>query len=564
MGVLDQSARHRSQHPALPPLVAGTLLTLLLLGLGATLHSMANRLIQARKRVEEANLARVELQSLLPQIEELDSLTDLYLLNRSPDTLRDARALAATIQIGAEQISDGVARQDNNVRLEACAHDLLRATDALGLPGVNFPDLARQTCGDNLLRMEEGQRVLWRGRSDEFLEHVQSLWLASFLFVLFTALATMVAFVMLARNAVFRDRALRQFSAANDRWSSALEVLDAHATEMKLLGDARDQFQMCVSAKDACDVSVHFIDQLLPRSGGALCMIDNSRQTILLQGSWGGNADVPEIFPLDACCGLRTGRERWRTPDGSVVNCGHFNAAPPSRYVCLPLVANGDTLGILYVECVGDETADLLERKVDPLRALLQLAAMTIAGLNLRARLENQSIRDSLTGLFNRHFMEITLERELRRATRKNTSLAVFMIDADNFKQFNDTFGHKAGDIVLRAIADRFFTSVRTEDIVCRYGGEEFVIILPDISVEKAVDRAESIRQAILSLRLSDNGQSLGVVTISIGVAMYPDDGDAIDQLLQAADRRLYAAKNNGRNQIMSAQQDARVLIAAR
>jgi diguanylate cyclase (GGDEF)-like protein len=249
---------------------------------------------------------------------------------------------------------------------------------------------------------------------------------------------------------------------------------------------------------------------------------------------------------------------------GPVKSGGHFIGTPPSRYVCLPLAAHSDTLGVLYIQCGSEQAASLVERNLDPLSALLQLASMTIAGLNLRGKLENQSIRDSLTGLFNRRFMEIALERELRRASRKQASLAVFMIDADHFKQFNDTFGHKAGDTVLREIADRFLSTVRGEDVVCRYGGEEFIIILPDIGAEKAVQRAESIRESVAALRLADHGQSLGPVTISIGVAVYPGDGRDMEQILQAADRRLYAAKNNGRNQVVFAGQAAQMPIAAR
>jgi diguanylate cyclase (GGDEF)-like protein len=120
---------------------------------------------------------------------------------------------------------------------------------------------------------------------------------------------------------------------------------------------------------------------------------------------------------------------------------------------------------------------------------------------------------------------------------------------------FNDTFGHNAGDTVLRAVAERFLSSVRSEDVVCRYGGEEFVVILPDISREKAGERAQEVREAIQALRVSDNGQTLGSVTVSIGVAMYPEDGRHIEALMQAADRSLYVAKNNGRNQVVFAAQ---------
>jgi len=294
-----------------------------------------------------------------------------------------------------------------------------------------------------------------------------------------------------------------------------------------------------------------------------LCIIDNSRQLLEQQSSWGEGGPSQEVFSVEACCGLRGGQMRWRTPEDSVLHCQHFDGPPPERYLCMPLVGHGDMLGLLHLRCESAEVAEMVERKSAPLRALLQLTSMTVGALNLRSRLENQSIRDSLTGLFNRHFMEITLERELRRATRRESSLAVFMIDADHFKQFNDTFGHKAGDVVLRALAERFLASVRSEDVVCRYGGEEFVVILPDIDLERAADRARQVREAISALRVSEKEQTLGPITVSIGVAVFPQDGRTIDALLQGADRSLYHAKRNGRNRVAFAAETAQAPIGS-
>jgi len=184
----------------------------------------------------------------------------------------------------------------------------------------------------------------------------------------------------------------------------------------------------------------------------------------------------------------------------------------------------------------------------------VELAAVSIAGLNLRSKLESQSIRDSLTSLFNRHFMEVALDRELKRAERHGTNLAVFMLDVDHFKQFNDVYGHEAGDTVLREVADVFRRCVRSEDIVCRYGGEKFVIILPEITPEMAFERAEKIRVEVGAVRVRLRGEVLREVTISIGIAMYPQSGDFLDQILRVADRSLYEAKHRGRNQTVFAE----------
>jgi diguanylate cyclase (GGDEF)-like protein len=194
---------------------------------------------------------------------------------------------------------------------------------------------------------------------------------------------------------------------------------------------------------------------------------------------------------------------------------------------------------------------------MDGLRQLVQLTGMAIATLNLRTKLENQSIRDSLTGLFNRYFMQISLERELARAARRKQNLAIFMLDLDHFKKFNDTFGHAAGDTVLKAVAEIFRSSTRTEDIACRYGGEEFTIMLPDVTPAAAYERAEGIRLAIAGLRVPLEKEVYAEFTVSIGVAVYPNDGEYADVLLRRADTALYRAKRQGRNQVVQFEEAA-------
>jgi diguanylate cyclase (GGDEF)-like protein len=205
---------------------------------------------------------------------------------------------------------------------------------------------------------------------------------------------------------------------------------------------------------------------------------------------------------------------------------------------------------MLYVQCQTAEQVIAVNQRMDGLRQLVQLTGMAIATLNLRTKLENQSIRDSLTGLFNRHFMQISLERELSRAARRKQTLAVFMLDLDHFKKFNDTFGHAAGDTVLKEIAEIFRSSIRTEDIACRYGGEEFTIMVPDVTPTIALQRAESIRRAVAGLRVPLDKEVYAEFTVSTGVAFYPEDGETADLLLRRADLALYRAKRSGRNQV--------------
>ncbi len=554
---------------AIPKLVlAASCAILLTLCAGGLLDFRINNLIETQDWSEHSLEVQSILQIMQVRLDRFNAIAHLYLVDHAPSTLRETQNLSVVIESSARHVgtlvSDNRTQDDNVQRLSRCASNLIESARSLdGSTPARLTD-TQLSCREIISLMQEQERVLADSRSKKVVSSKVSLLAVGLSLACFSILVVIVLFGVLVRDALFRRLAQQQaasineqLAASNSRLATTIQAMEDRAREMKLLDAARDQLQMCASAKDAHEMTSHFVSTLLPTSMGALSMINNSRQMIELRSSWGSVSSIAESFPLDGCCGMRSGHARWRNPESSVLHCEHFAGPPPERYVCLPLVAHGDTLGVLYIECASAEVVEAVERQLTPLRDLLQLASMTVAAINLRSKLENQSIRDSLTGLFNRHFMEITLEREIRRATRRKSSMAIFMLDADNFKQFNDTFGHKAGDTILRAIADRFLSSVRSEDIVCRYGGEEFVIILPDIFAEKAAERAQEIRQAIGDLRVSDQGQTLGPVTVSIGVAMYPDDGRTIEDLLQASDRSLYAAKKNGRNQVAFAAQAA-------
>jgi diguanylate cyclase (GGDEF)-like protein len=171
-----------------------------------------------------------------------------------------------------------------------------------------------------------------------------------------------------------------------------------------------------------------------------------------------------------------------------------------------------------------------------------------LASLQLRATLREQSIRDPLTRLFNRRFLEESLTRELQVAGRKRQSIAVLFLDLDHFKRFNDIFGHDAGDMVLQSLADLFRNFFRTTDLCCRYGGEEFAIILPESTSADAAIRADALRSEVKALRLQYKKQSLGQLTVSVGVAAFPEHGSTAEELLKIADQCLYESKARGRD----------------
>lgn len=181
-----------------------------------------------------------------------------------------------------------------------------------------------------------------------------------------------------------------------------------------------------------------------------------------------------------------------------------------------------------------------------------------IRDISERKRAQNalleQSVRDHLTGLFNRRYMEETLERELLRARRKQLTLGIIMLDVDGLKRLNDTWGHAAGDEALRQLGSLLLSQVRGEDIACRYGGDEFTLILPDASLQVTLRRAKQIGRLAHWSHIQLDGQSLPAVTLSLGVAVCPKHGETSTAILRAADAALYRAKYMGRNRVCMAE----------
>ncbi|MDQ3006786.1 MAG: diguanylate cyclase, partial [Chloroflexota bacterium] len=218
-----------------------------------------------------------------------------------------------------------------------------------------------------------------------------------------------------------------------------------------------------------------------------------------------------------------------------------------------PILNDERCLGVL---ALGRDKPDY-EFNLDQIqfgRLFANLAALVLNSAQLREALREQSIRDPLTGLYNRRYMEEALKQHLKRVTRQLHPLGVIMLDIDHFKNFNDTHGHAAGDALLRELGRFLQSHIRGEDVACRYGGEEFLLIMPDASLEAAYQRAEHLRVEAKGLRAQDNGQSLKGITLSLGVAVYPEHGRNIDSVLRAADAALYRAKQEGRDRVAVAE----------
>lgn len=210
------------------------------------------------------------------------------------------------------------------------------------------------------------------------------------------------------------------------------------------------------------------------------------------------------------------------------------------------MMAQGEALGVLYLR--SQQKQQFTQAKQQLASAVAEHIALALANLKLHEALQQQSIRDPLTGLFNRRYLEESLERELNRASRKQQPLGIIMIDVDHFKKFNDSFGHEAGDTALRELGTFIIKQIRGADIACRYGGEEFILILPEASLNTTRERAEQIRQGAKHLALQNRRQHLDAITLSLGVAVFPEHGLTGESVIHAADAALYRAKSEGRD----------------
>jgi diguanylate cyclase (GGDEF)-like protein len=524
---------------------------------GWLLYGAARRLNDSRDWLEHSQSVVSNLQLEMQRLDRIEPAIQLFLLTHDENNLRDAQTNSVAFYSNALHLQQLVS--DNRLQvvraqdLEKQAGALVRTLDTL-TPQSPFPSRQLLANRETLSLMQAAEREVLTARTQAAKLNASRSLLVSISFTGLSLVVVIVLFGFLLRDALHRRRYEERLSETNEKLAGTIRALERQARESDLLTAARDELQICVNSVQAQQSSVRYFAELLPGTTGGICFINNSRQLVEVVANWNGATTLFDGFAVEACCGLRSGRMRWRKPGQSEVHCTHFSGTPPENYLCLPLAAHGETLGVVYVECPSTGVAAMVDANLGALQQLVELASIGIAGLNLRSKLEHQSIRDSLTDLFNRHFMEIALDRELRRATRHQHPLALLMLDIDHFKQFNDTYGHEAGDVVLREVAETMREAVRSEDIVCRYGGEEFVIILPEVSTEDALARAESIRQLVSDIRLQYRGEALRDVTISIGVAMCPYNADSLEQLLRIADRSLYEAKHQGRNRVVLAE----------
>lgn len=362
-----------------------------------------------------------------------------------------------------------------------------------------------------------------------------------------------------------QSRAAEEVKRNAESLNQLVGELQLRTNQMTQLNEMSGLLQSCATTEEAYAVVGQFGRKLFPiATAGALFVFQPSRSTLEAAAHWGSVFVSESLFPPTACWGLRRGQANWSEHPGDNVICPHLGNAVPASYLCVPMVAQGDAVGILHLQydrsesTRGSEVFETLQESQK--RLALSVAAqiaLSLASLRMRETLRDQSIRDPLTGLFNRRFLEESLSRELEAARRRDRSLSVALIDLDHFKNVNDNFGHDAGDEVLRSMADLFRTHFRSSDIVCRYGGEEFAVVLPESAANEAAARSNELRHRVKKLMVRHKDRLIDSVTLSIGIAAFPDSGATAEELLRAADTYLYESKRKGRDLVTTS--DSRI-----
>ena len=341
---------------------------------------------------------------------------------------------------------------------------------------------------------------------------------------------------------------VKQLTTAKAEIATLSAEREEMVRELSQLGRYGNLLHGCTDLAEILQISQQMLAQLLPGSAGTIYPLIDGEGLAEATHLWGihiGNTKV-QAHHRD-CWAVQRKRVHLSHSDAPGSACAHIELPEGLDVLssaCIPLTAQGDSLGWLYLSTSGHGSFPKLAVAI----AAAEQLSLALANLKLRQHLRDLSVRDPLTGLFNRRYLTESLGREMTRCKRRNLSLAVLMLDLDHFKIFNDTLGHQAGDALLVAFSRLLQKSVRNEDIACRLGGEEFILIMPEMDQEVAIRRATELLQATRELSVMHEGQILPQITVSIGIAVFPQHSNDPDHLIGSSDTALYQAKHEGRD----------------
>ncbi|HZV61354.1 MAG TPA: diguanylate cyclase [Methylophilaceae bacterium] len=545
-----------------PQVLAFVLAMVAALILGWLSQLATDELVQSNQRVEHTYKVLAKLAHLHGSIEEMETVRRGFSIARQGTFLlpfnEAQRHVAADFKELVNLTADNRSQQERLVLLKPLLDELM----TLGRRDINTRTMdanqSAQTLAQSKLLIDQSRELIEelsveertlleeRTRDSESKLRSMRLWLAG-ISVVFMLL---LAFAFIKSQSEIRQRRQAEHSL---RESEAQNKATVH--NLSLIGEMTGLLQACADTDESLDVICQYAERLLRMDSGGLYLFRESRDQVELTGHWGVDSRSEVVFDSDHCWALRRGEMHVLDGNDHALACRHLHDWNDVSTLCVPIVAQGNVLGILHVE--RHHRKPITAAEVSLANNLATQIGLAMASVKLRDTLRNLSVRDPLTGLFNRRYMEESLQREIATAQRKNRSLAVVILDLDYFKKFNDTFGHETGDFLLREVGSLLSRKSRVGDIACRFGGEEFVLIYPEAGPETAVQLAQQLREAIFGLHLQHFGRPLGQVSASLGLAFFPVHGNTADQLLRVADKALYEAKAAGRNRVETAKTDA-------
>ncbi|MGF1751456.1 sensor domain-containing diguanylate cyclase [Vibrio cionasavignyae] len=332
------------------------------------------------------------------------------------------------------------------------------------------------------------------------------------------------------------------------------ERIHQRTLEIELMHRLANMLAACQNLVEAQRVVEDIVPRILGQLNGSISLMRSSRNQLVNQLDWGEKWPGSKSFAPDECWSLRTGRSHLSIEAFHHLSCEHMSSIDNNQTLCIPLTAHGNTIGIMHLY-FGQGEIEVEELTTQLAYSVAEHLGLALANLSLQEKLRSQALSDPLTGLYNRRFFEQKLTEHTNNSATSSESLSLLMLDLDHFKRFNDNFGHDAGDYVLKEISSLLKRTVADDEIACRLGGEELAVILPHCNMADATEYANNIVNLIRTLHLEHKGLSLGQLSVSIGVATYPDPASDIEALVKMADKALYLAKDQGRDRVVNYQQ---------
>ena len=353
-----------------------------------------------------------------------------------------------------------------------------------------------------------------------------------------------------------REQALRDVDIAHAKLETTLIELRDQSKNTSLLNEMSELLQAAINLQEVGAVIQLYCDRLFGSDAGNLLFMENDKHALVTVFAWGDRTECENQIEHQRCWALRQAKPYPTTALHRSLRCAHLHVNEPRETICLPLFGQGAALGLLALRggtALG-EVAMAQDRRETPawVLAFIEQVSLAVANIRLHERLHDESMRDPLTGLFNRRYLDQELKRHWSALEQNDQVLALLMIDVDHFKRVNDNYGHDTGDVVLADVAHRLQHAARPGDVLARFGGEEFMMVLPGAGAEVARRRATAICNDMAKNPIRRPNVEDLQITVSIGVVVgrYADDGASVEQMISCADQALYRAKEAGRNRV--------------